>query len=234
MQDIFGSSLSLISYKEINTLQHVLFLNTDEGFILHDLPREAQFSAAFHVGVADFNNDGNEDLFLSQNYFGTPRQVPRADAGRGLLLEGNGRGSFKTVSGSRSGIKIYGEQRGSAFSDFNHDGKVDLVVTQNNAETKLYLNRTGKSGYRITLSGPVGNKNGIGSAIRLVYSDGEKGPVREIQSGSGYWSQNSFTQVMGVKEGKEVSGIEVRWFDGHLQTVNVSGEPEEVLIEYSR
>jgi hypothetical protein len=234
MQDIFENSLSQIPYKEINTLQHVLFLNTDEGFRPRALPREAQFSAGFHVGVADVNNDGNEDLFLSQNYFGMPRQVSRADAGRGLLLEGNGRGSFKTVNGSRSGIKIYGEQRGAAFSDFNSDGKVDLVVSQNNAETKLYVNRTEKSGYSITLSGPAGNRNGIGSAIRLVYSDGEKGPVREVQSGSGYWSQNSFTQVMGVKEGKEVSGIEVRWFDGHLQTVNVSGEPGEVLIEYSR
>ncbi|MDX1640782.1 MAG: ASPIC/UnbV domain-containing protein, partial [Balneolaceae bacterium] len=62
---------------------------------------------------------------------------------------------------------------------------------------------------------------------------GEKGPVREIQSGSGYWSQNSFTQVLGVKDGKQVSGIEVRWFDGQSQTVNVSGEQREILIEYS-
>lgn len=232
MQDILGSRLSGINFKEINTLQHLMFINTKEGFIPRELPKEAQLSAGFHVGVADFNNDGNEDLFMSQNYFDVPRQIPRYDSGRGLLLEGDGSGNLQPISGSESGIKIYGEQRGAAFSDFNQDGKIDLAISQNSAQTKLYLNRTEKNGYSISLSGPSDNMNGIGSAIRLVYSDGEKGPLREIQSGSGYWSQDSFTQVMGVKDGKKVSGVEVFWFDGNKQTVNVSDEPDEVLIKY--
>jgi hypothetical protein len=233
LQDIFGDRLSQIPYKEINTLQHMLFINTNEGFEARPLPEKTQFTAGFHAGVADFNNDGNEDLFMSQNFFGVPRQVPRLDGGRGLWLEGDGQGNISTVKGNRSGIKSYGEQRGAAFSDYNSDGKVDLAVSQNNEETKLYVNQTDKSGYRIELKGPPQNRNGIGSAIRLVYSDGKKGPVREVQSGSGYWSQNSFTQVLGIQTGKEVRSIEVRWQDGTRQTVTVREGLKEYQISYN-
>lgn len=233
LQDLFGNQLSQIPYKEINTLQHLLLINSEEGFKAQALPKEAQFSAGFHVGVADYNNDGNEDLFMSQNFFGVPRQVPRMDAGRGIWLQGNGQGNLKPVPGSKSGIKIYGEQRGAAFSDFNRDGKVDLSVSQNNAETKLYLNQTEEVGYSVTLEGPADNINGIGSALRLIYSDGSKGPVREVQSGSGYWSQNSFTQILGAAKGKEVRGIEVQWPDGTRQTVNVKEDQKEYTISYT-
>lgn len=232
MREIFGNRLPRIPFKEINTLRHMLFINRDDGFEAHPLPQQAQFSAGFHVGVADFNSDGNEDLFMSQNYFGFPREVPRVDAGRALWLRGDGQGNFTPKPGNETGIKVYGEQRGAAFSDFNNDGKVDLAISQNDAATKLYLNRSDRSGYRVTLQGPGQNRDGVGSAVRLVYENGVKGPLREIQSGSGYWSQNSFTQVLGVRLDREVSGIEVQWFDGRSQTAEVTEGQREYVIEY--
>lgn len=108
------------------------------------MPPEAQFSSAQSAVVADFNNDGNEDIFLAQNFYavGRPQQNPRIDGGRGLWLKGNGKGGFESVPGHISGVNIYGEQRAAAVSDFNKDGKMDLIVTQNGAETKLFLNQT--------------------------------------------------------------------------------------------
>lgn len=231
LEELFGRRLSDVSYKEINTLEHMVLLNTGNGFKAKPLPIESQFSAAFHAGVADFDNDGNEDLFLSQNIFAVPRQVPRQDAGRGLWLRGNGEGDFTALSGSKSGIKVYGEQRGAAFSDFNHDGKVDLAVSQNSFNTKLYANQTGKRGFRVTLAGPPENKNGIGSGFRLIYTGGQsEGPLREVQAGSGYWSQNSFTHILGAEE--EVEQIEVTWFDGRRQTIEVTEGKKNYLISH--
>lgn len=230
LKGIFGALLPGIPYKEINTLEHMIFINTGRGFEAHPLPKQAQFSAAFYAGVADVDNDGNEDLFLSQNFFAVPGQAPRLDAGRGLWLKGDGNVGMEAVPGNLSGIKIYGEQRGAALGDFNRDGKVDLAVSQNGAETKLYINRTGERGLRIKLCGPPQNMDGIGSGIRLVYKDGDKGPGREVQSGSGYWSQNSFTQVMGME--KEPDKIVVTWFDGTIQTVNVTENLQNYTINY--
>ncbi len=232
LSDIFGSQLTRIPFKEINTLQHTIFLNTGSGFEPHPLPIEAQFSAAFHAGVADVDNDGNEDLFLSQNFFGVPSQEPRQDAGRGLLLRGDGNGRMKVISGNTSGIIMYGEQRGAAFSDFNKDGKIDLAASQNGAETKLFINQTTKTGYRITLKGRPSNQNGIGSSLRMVYENGKKGPVREIQSGSGYWSQSSFTQVMGASF--EVEKIEITWGNGTRQRVKIKPGKKNYIISYPK
>ncbi len=84
MQSIFKRALSLIPFKEINTLKTMVFINNKKGgFVAHPLPIQAQFATSFDVTVADFNNDGNEDIFLGQNFFDVPSQFPRSDAGRG-------------------------------------------------------------------------------------------------------------------------------------------------------
>ena len=71
------------------------------------------------------------------------------DAGRGLLLEGDGKGGFAPMTSAMSGIQMSGDQRGSAVADFDRDGRVDLLVGQNAGQTKLYRNRLAKQGLRI-------------------------------------------------------------------------------------
>ncbi|MDR8392423.1 FG-GAP-like repeat-containing protein [Aliifodinibius sp. S!AR15-10] len=221
LNEIFGQDFNKIPSKEINTVQHMLFLNTSDGFEAQPLPNYAQFSAVFHAGVADFNSDGNEDLFLSQNLFPFPTYITRQDAGRGLLLYGDGSGDFKVIKGQESGIKVYGEQRGASVSDFDGDGKPDLAVTQNEGATKLYVNQSERSGIRVSLVGPPSNRDAIGSAVRLVYENGTKGPLRELQAGSGYWSQHSFTQVLGYQS--EPTAVEVHWSDGTSEIAQLNG-----------
>src|SRR5207302_8115866 len=155
---------------------------------------EAQWSLVMGIAVGDLDGDGNEDLFLSQNYFAVRPEDGRLDAGRGLFLRGDGKAAFTAVPGQDSGIRVYGEQRGCALADYDGDGRVDLVVTQNNDETRLFHNARAQPGLRVKLAGPAGNPDGIGAVVRLDFG-GKLGPAREVQAGSGFWSQNSPVQV---------------------------------------
>lgn len=188
-----------------------VFLNRGGRFEMRVLPPEAQFSPAFGITVADFDGDGKEDLFLAQNFFGADSELSRSDAGSGMVLLGDGQGGFRVMPVQQSGLRLTGEQRGSAVADFDSDGRTDLVVGESRGATRLFRNRSGKPGLRIQLEGPRGLSDVIGSRIRVVDEQG-LGPSRELHSGSGWLSQDSLIPVMGVRgRAKEVR---VTWSDG--------------------
>src|SRR5258708_1123555 len=55
------------------------------------------------------------------------------------------------VASQEFGLKICGEQLGAAALDYDHDGRVDLVVTQNGSATALWDNVGAKPGLRVRL-----------------------------------------------------------------------------------
>jgi hypothetical protein len=231
VREIYGERLDKTEVLEVNTLESMLFLNREGSWAARPLPREAQLSPAFAVSVADLDGDGKEDLFLSQNFFGNHPEVARDDAGRGLWLRGNGRGGFESVPGQASGIRVYGEQRGSALGDYDRDGRVDLVVTQNGNRTRLYRNFRGKPGLRIRLMGPPENPDGVGTGLRLKFADDRLGPARVIHAGSGYWSQASAYPVLSTPE--EPTGIWLRWPGGKTMTLQLPEKAHEVLVTHT-
>jgi hypothetical protein len=228
VREVLGQRMPLARKLEINTLESMVFLNRGGHFEAMALPAEAQTAPAFSVNVADFDGDGREDLFLSQNFFATRPGIPRLDSGRGLVLRGDGTGKFTPVPGETSGILVYGEQRGAAICDFNEDGRPDLVVSQNGAATKLYENTSGVAGLRIKLSGPPENPHGLGACIRLRFSD-RLGPAREIHGGSGYWSQDSSIEVMAG--GGAAKQIWVRWPGGRTTSTDIPVGAKEIIID---
>ena len=211
----------------VNWLETTLFLNRTGRFEARPLPIEAQVAPAFGVVVGDLDGDGHEDIFLSQNFFAVEPGASRYDAGRGLWLKGDGAGNFKAMSAQDSGVSVYGEQRSAALCDYDEDGRVDLAVSQNGAATKLFHNETAQPGWRVQLKGPVGNPNGVGGVIRLITGQ-RSGPAREVQAGSGYWSQDSAVPVLG---GAAAEKIWVRWPGGAMTTNEIPQGAKTVTVD---
>jgi len=228
--DILAERAGTAKVLEAAWLETTLFLNRGDHFEVRVLPMEAQLSPAFGICVGDLDGDGKEDIFLSQNFFAVDGDTPRYDAGRGLCLAGDGLGGFQSMPGQDSGLRIYGEQRGCALADFDNDGRPDLVVTQNGAETKLYQNLGAKPGLRIRLAGPPGNPNAVGASLRLE-SGGHLGAVREIHAGSGYWSQDSAVQIMSAPQ--PPTQLWVRWPGGKENKVPIPAGAREVVLDSS-
>ncbi len=217
VQEILGAQYEKANTLDVTELESGIFLNRGSHFAWVPLPREAQLAPVLSINVGDFDGDGIEDLFLSQNFFGTASDLSRDDNGRGLWLRGTGGGTFTATDASITGVKVYGEQRGAALADFNHDGRVDLTVCQNNGSTKLYVNQRAKRGLRVALRGLAGNPDAVGAQMRVRYAGGRAGPCRSIQAGSGYWSQDGAVQVLGCAEVPLT--LWVRWPGGQEQIV---------------
>jgi hypothetical protein len=228
MAEVLGSHHAAAHQVRANTLASMIFLNRSNHFEAHLLPDEVQFAPGFSVNVGDFDGDGNEDIFVSQNFFANQPEVPRYDAGRGVLLRGDGTGHLKAIPGQESGIKVYGEQRGAAMADFDGDARLDLVVTQNGAATKLFRNVNARPGLRVRLMGPPGNPDGIGAQMRVFFGE-RAGAVREIHGGSGYWSQDSPVTVLSVPE--PPSRIWVRWPGGKVTSASVPEHAKEISVD---
>jgi hypothetical protein len=218
LEDVLGERLAGAKVVEAAWLETTALLNRGEHFEVRVLPVEAQFAPVFGIATADFDGDGAVDLFLAENFFGAQPETARYDAGRGLVLRGDGRGGFAPLAGQVSGVKVYGEQRGAAVADFDGDGRVDFAVAQNSAETRLFRNQIATPGLRVRLNASPSNPDGIGAQVRGVFGGGP-GPALEVRAGGGYWSQDS--SVLVVTGPGQPEALAVRWPGGKETRVAV-------------
>ena len=131
------------------------------------------------------------------------------------------------LSAARSGLIVYGDQRGAAFADYDGDARIDLAVAQNGTQTKLFHNVGARPGLRVVLEGPPSNPTAIGARMRLL-DDDTVGPAREIRSGSGYWSSDDAVQVLGVSG--RARAVAVRWPDGSVSATPLEAGSVHIVI----
>ena len=227
---VLGESAARANFLEAVEFDSGVFLNRTNRFEWRPFPREAQWAPASSVNVADVDGDGFEDVFLSQNRSDLLPEYSRDDAGSGLWLRGRGDGSFQAIDSAVSGIRIDGEQRASALADFDHDRRIDVVVSQINGPTVLWANRGARPSLRVVLEGPPANPEVIGAQVRLRFADGHSGPARAVQGGSGFGSQDAAPLLMGMP--RTAVAVWVRWPGGREQEVPVRPDQTEVRIRW--
>ena len=163
-----------------NYFQSSYIENKGNGkFDAKPLPMEAQVSVLNGILVDDFTGDGNLDLVINGNDFGTEVSVGRYDALNGLVLQGDGKGNFKSLSILESGIFIPGN--GKAIVKLqNSKGNYLLAASQNRGALKVYALKAKSKNI------PV-NSDDVNAMIKLKNGKIQK---REISYGSSFLSQS--------------------------------------------
>jgi len=118
-------------------LRTCYFENSGGKFTARPLPNEAQTAPVKTMLFQDFNGDGTLDLLLAGNDYGQAVEINRYDAGNGVLLYGDGKGSFRFEPNRSSGFWAMREVRNMAFLKMA-GGKEAVVVANNNSGIQLF------------------------------------------------------------------------------------------------
>jgi hypothetical protein len=142
IDDIFTSSQLKKAIKlEAYNFESSIFLNNKNGtFTRKPLPIEAQFSPVYAINYNDLDGDGKNDLLVAGNFYEAKPEVGIYDANYGLVLKGDGKGSFTPLPLRKTGITVKGEVR-NVVEIKRKDGTRKLIFILNNQAPVIYKNQ---------------------------------------------------------------------------------------------
>ncbi len=152
VKDIFNKEqLQESTHLKAYNFASMWFENKGGSFEAHQLTNEAQVSSINATLIEDFDKDGNPDLLLAGNLYEAEVETPRADASYGILLKGDGKGSFSAVSPSESGIMVKGVTK--ALRKLLTASTENILFIKNNDAPQIFrLNEAEKDSTSVVLN----------------------------------------------------------------------------------
>jgi hypothetical protein len=202
---------------------------------------------SFGAQFGDLNNDGNQDLYLTNGYVSADRGTSYwydfskvaggnsaiiSDAKNWPPMEGrslsgyqqkcvwinDGAGKFTDVAQAVGATDTY-DGRAVALADLWNRGVLDVVVANQRGPLLVYKNTASSENAWIAfeLEGTLSNRSAIGAQVRVFWRGGEQ--VQEVSGGSGFCSQNQRRLHFGLGKSPDVEKAVIRWPSGKIQTV---------------
>lgn len=162
----------------------------------------------------DYDNDGNLDLLLCNGH--PDDQVEKLIEGvtfrEPLLLFRNTGKTFENTSGGSGPIfsrPLAG--RGLALGDFDNDGAIDVLISQNNAAPILLKNNAARENHwlGVRLVGTKANIDAIGA--KVTYQSGDFQRHQFKVGGGSYLSAHDPRMVLGLGKRTKIDWLEIEW-----------------------
>jgi len=170
----------------------------------------------------DVDNNGWRDIFVAQGHvldtiektssYLKYKQSP-------LLMLNTGKGFINVSTSAGSAFTTPIAARGATFVDLNNDGQLDVVIaTVNSSPLILRNNGTKNHWLGLMLIGAKQNRSGLGARVTVTDSLGRK-QIFDVSNAGSYLSSNDSRTLVGLGAANGVASIEIRWPDGHTQTL---------------
>jgi hypothetical protein len=205
--DIIVTTLPRQTYAVFHNDGHGAF--TDQG-LQTGVSMLSGVTAGWGVGLEDFDNDGQKDLFVAQGHVldNVEKIDPSLHYLEPTLLALNRDGRFEPTD---PGTPMLVAARGAAFGDFNNDGWIDAVTTVLGSRPQIFMNRGGGAHWlTITLRGTRSNRDGLGARVRV------NGQTRFATTAGSYESASDKRLHFGLGTSKTAK-LEVFWPSGTHQ-----------------
>ncbi len=188
--------------------------------------------AGYSPTIADFDNDGWKDIFVSRGHVQSLLYASRAVVEQPNTV-------FRNISGANKGALKFtaltaeaglisrppARHRGSAIGDLNGDGRIDVVVSAINAPAEIWINQSPGNNHwlELKLQGTKSNRDGIGARIKVVTKSGTQ--YDHMSTAAGYASSSAGPVHFGLGTNPSADLVEIQWPSGIVQQLrDVAGD----------
>jgi hypothetical protein len=217
-----------------------LYHNEGHGLFIDEAPKSAVgrsslLTLTFGCFFFDYDLDGLPDIFAANGHVSDDIERVQSRvtyAQRPHLFRNVGRKQFEDVS-VQSGPALQRAivARGAAYSDYDHDGDLDIVVTTNNGPARLFRNDGGNRNnvLRVETVGTASNRDGIGARVEVSVAGARLWQI--VKTGSSYASQSELPLTFGLGGATTVDGVRVAWPSGRVDVAGPLQANQSVTIQ---
>jgi hypothetical protein len=214
-----------------------IYHNQGNGLFVDESPRSAVgraslLSLTFGLFFFDYDLDGLPDLLAANGHL--EEEIGRVQpkiryAELPLLFHNAGAGKFEPVPAFTRPLVA----RGAAYGDFDGDGDLDVLISNNNGPPALYRNDGGNRNHwlQLKLIGTKSNRDAIGATVRIAIAQGSQWQ-QAVHSGSSYCSSSDLALTFGLGKDATASSVDIDWPSGkHQKLVNVKANQRVAVTE---
>lgn len=201
--------------------------------------------------MADFNNDGNKDVFISNgvlrdvnnndvlqsfdkaSFFGAKNDYTKLPSTPVSNYAFENLGDFKFEEKAQNwGLDEKGFSNGVTYADLNNDGNLDLIVNNVNAPASIYKNKnvSNNNFLRVEIVGPKNNPLALGTKLSIELKGGKQSSEQTLTRGF----QSSVEPIVhfGIGQLTEVAKLKIEWPDGLIQSISQVQANQVIKLKY--